>query len=130
MDNKGFTLIEVILVIVILGVLASILIPNFNKYQLKSRVTAHNATVKTLKTAGQLCYIDNPNLAEGDLKTKVLEYLEEGSSLEVDSHLVGLANLNKEFILSLEDGGIKIEPGYLEIAEDGKTISERSGGGQ
>ncbi|MDU7886073.1 MAG: prepilin-type N-terminal cleavage/methylation domain-containing protein, partial [Clostridium perfringens] len=45
--KKGFTLIELIIVIAIIAILAAIAIPNFLSIQRKSRVKADIASAKT-----------------------------------------------------------------------------------
>lgn len=47
---KGFTLIEVMIVIAITGILLAIAIPNFIRYQLKSRTTEAITNIGSIKT--------------------------------------------------------------------------------
>ena len=49
--KKGFTLIELIIVIAIIAILAAIAIPNFLAIQRKARVKADIATGKTIYDA-------------------------------------------------------------------------------
>ncbi len=120
MDNKGFTLIEVIIVIVILGILASILLPNINKYNLKSRVTAHNATVNVLKTAGFMYITDNPNTLDVEIENEKLRpYLDKDSKIEVDPFILKkIGENNKEFRVKYTDDGIEVTPGILKIVDN------------
>lgn len=62
-DNKGFTLIELIVVIAILGILAGIAVPKLSESRVKAAQTAHNANVRTLEGAATMF------MAENDLPT-------------------------------------------------------------
>lgn len=58
--EKGFTLIELMIVIAIIGILAAIAIPQFLQYRIKSYNAAANTDIKNAYTAAQAYFIDNP----------------------------------------------------------------------
>ena len=52
-SNKGFTLIELMIVVAIIGILAAIAIPNFLKYQAKSKTSEAKVNLKGVFTSEQ-----------------------------------------------------------------------------
>jgi type IV pilus assembly protein PilA len=64
--NEGFTLIELMIVIAIIGILAAIAIPQFSAYRVRSYNSAAKADLRNMATAQEAYFVDN-NTYAGDV---------------------------------------------------------------
>lgn len=62
--QKGFTLIELMIVVAIIGILAAIAIPQYQNYIAKSQVSRGMAEMGALKTPYETCLNDGKTIAK------------------------------------------------------------------
>nr|WP_275426974.1 prepilin-type N-terminal cleavage/methylation domain-containing protein [Vibrio astriarenae] len=64
--QKGFTLIELMIVVAIIGVLSAIAVPAYKNYVTKSEVASSVATLKSIITPAELYYQENGSFPASD----------------------------------------------------------------
>lgn len=112
--KKGFTLIELVIVIAIIAILISIAAMKYSTTNLAAEAAAHNANVKVLKSAGILYLIDHPD--EKNINIENLKpYIESGKIPKPAKHL------GKETaftVTATEDGDVVVEPGIVKVSNN------------
>jgi prepilin-type N-terminal cleavage/methylation domain-containing protein len=63
-DKQGFTLIELMIVIAIIGILATIAIPQYNFYRARSFNATAEADIRNAATAQEAYFVDNQDYAQ------------------------------------------------------------------
>lgn len=82
-NQKGFTLVELVLVMVILGVLMSIAIPKFSNVSKNTDINSVETTLRTVKNGLQQHYIDDK---EGDLDLNAINRYSDYSFIQVSTN--------------------------------------------
>jgi len=89
--QKGFTLIELMIVVAIIGILAAIAIPQYQDYTARSQTTRAVSELSALKTAAEAAILQGQEIVSGTEGTNQIDIGFPGSTLL--SGTVGKAQL-------------------------------------
>ena len=106
-NRKGFTLIELIVVIAIIGILAAILIPQFTGFQQKAKSTQMTVEAKQIATAADSLLIENAAAAVNNASVAALA----GPDITA-SHITTMSAVGGHVTFS-----------YTKTLDDGKTYT-------
>ena len=83
-NDKGFTLVELMVVLVIIGILVAIAVPIYNKTQDKAKETACQANLRILEGAVAQYQLDNDGALPSTLDN-LSDYIKDVDNLECPS---------------------------------------------
>ena len=107
--RAGFTLVEMVIVVTILGILSGIGFMKFGNVQETSRKNADYAAAANLATAANLYLLENPNIDVNNKTISIDELKKEGYINSIPKS----QSQNKEFVIKI-----------VEVEEDGKKNEE------
>lgn len=109
--KKGFTLIELVIVIAIIGILLAIAVPKYQKSKHQAALAAHNANVQMLESAATMRLADGVN---EEITWKESDYAKEYVQ-KWPKVPEGLFNEDTGYKVTItKDGSITVEPVYNE----------------
>ena len=109
MTGKGFTLVELLIVVAIIGILAAIAIPNFLGAQTRAKVARARADMMTITTAIEAYAVDNNDYPPNDgfynvtpvQITTPVQYLTKSRLVDPFAEIM-VARISGEFSWNLE----------------------------
>lgn len=143
-DNKGFTFVELVIVVAILAILVGILAPQYTKYVEKSRKASDVANMDEMIKAVQVYAVDHALAATGNTATKVEitmsntteatitdaykkaleEYVPNYKNIKLKSNKWGKSTVKVTLAID-KDGGVKVEsydpPAFGTYSENGSV---------
>ena len=87
--QQGFTIIELLIVIAIIGILATLVLTNFQGAQAKGRDTTRKSDINSVYQKLEEYYNENGGYPDGNLDNTVLPGIDEGALTDADGDAIG-----------------------------------------
>src|SRR5690606_25854652 len=122
--NEGFTLIELVIVVAIIGILVAIAMPRMVQARKNAAVGAHNANVRTLEGAGLMYIAERGDAAAtGNITDEVKPYIQDWPKVpklvaeaKVPKLVAEAEGGSEKYTVSIaDDGGVEVAPWYAEL---------------
>ena len=119
-NGKGFTLIELMIVVAIIGILAAIAIPKFADLVTKSKEASIKGSLGTVRSAVSIYYSDQEGVypASGSLAvslTSGARYLQEMPYVQIPQTAYGHGRVNTETVNGPDAGNWLYRPGSGQV---------------
>ncbi len=104
--QSGFTIIELLIVIAIIGILATLVLTNFQGAQAKGRDTTRKSDINSVYQKLEEYYNENGSYPNADLTDAILPGIDEGALQDADE-----ADIQNSFSTATVDPGEPTLPG-------------------
>ena len=125
-NKKGFTLIELIIVIAIIGILVSIALPKFGSIQKDAKVRADIASAKTISDAISILVLQNKISANAVTPLSISEATGSSDAQVIGAYLQSIPKSSvfkgEFFKATISDGNAII---YVDAAATGATAEDK-----
>ena len=115
-SKKGFTMLELLMVVIVIGILASLAIPQYQSFMEKARVAEAKQMIGAIKNAQELYYLEHNRYGtEGEIRGNYITYPTSGNDTFWTYHIITTWNIG--YVIGVnrtsKDGTAKSYVGYF-----------------